>query len=405
MSRKDTQSELTPRLRFPEFQDAGPWEVTRLAEVVQQKAGNSKLIKGKLYSEARPGRFPGFSASGQDVWLDEFEQSGKAIIVSAVGARCGRCFLADGKWSAIANTHILFPDPRRIDILFLFATVTRDGFWVISGSGQPFVKVRDSLEQPVPLPSLEEEKKIADCLGSLDDLIAAEGRKLEALRDHKKGLMQQLFPREGESRPRLRFPEFADAGEWVAQSIGEFGDISMCKRILAHQTNDRDGVPFFKIGTLGATPDAYISRERYEEYRRRYSFPRLGEVLITCAGTVGKCVPYDGEDAYYQDSNIVWIENPETVVSNQFLFVVLTNVDWSKLNSTTITRIYLDDLRNLRIKVPRVNAEQQHIVDCLSSLDELIAAQSDKLDALRTHKRGLMQQLFPAPDVKAWGHR
>jgi len=190
------EGETTPRLRFPEFRNAGPWEVMRLEDYIEQKAGDSKLIKGKLHSAPRDGRFPGFSASGQDVWLDTFEHAGPAIIVSAVGARCGRCFLADGKWSAIANTHILFPQKSDIDIRFLFEVVTQDGFWIISGSGQPFVKVRDSLRQEVLLPSLPEQQKIADCLSSLDELIELQAKQLEALQTHKKGLMQQLFPQE-----------------------------------------------------------------------------------------------------------------------------------------------------------------------------------------------------------------
>jgi type I restriction enzyme S subunit len=254
----------------------------------------------------------------------------------------------------------------------------------------------EAFEFPVPT-SPAEQQKIADCLTSLDEVIAAQGRKVEALKAHKKGLMQHLFPQEGQTLPRLRFPEFRDGPDWDTRTIGVFGDISMCKRIFASQTNDREGVPFYKIGTLGGKPDAYISREVYEHYRARYCFPKVGDVLITCAGTVGKCVVYDGEDAYYQDSNIVWIENSEAVVSNRFLHAVLINYDWSKLNSTTIARIYLDDLRNVRILVPLVKAEQQRIADCLSALDARLTAEAARLDALKTHKKGLMQGLFPAP--------
>jgi type I restriction enzyme S subunit len=192
------EGETTPRLRFPEFRDAGEWEVRPLGTFVRHTAGNPNLIKGRLHPEPAPRRFPGFSASGQDVWLDDFEHSGHAVVVSAVGARCGRCFMAKGKWSAIANTHILFPKERRIDVRFLYAIVTRNGFWITSGSGQPFVKVRESLSQRLPLPSLEEQQKIADCLSSLDELIEVEAKRLDALKAHKKGLMQQLFPQEVE---------------------------------------------------------------------------------------------------------------------------------------------------------------------------------------------------------------
>ena len=169
------------------------------------------------------------------------------------------------------------------------------------------------------LPQLKEQQKIADCLSSIDELIAAQNQKLDILKAHKKGLLQQLFPAEGETLPRLRFPEFRDASEWEEKKLGEIGDILMCKRIFAQETNDTEGVPFYKIGTLGSKPDAFISKNLFDEYKAKYNFPRKGEILITCSGTVGKCLPYDGNDAYYQDSNIVWIDNPSLVVRNEFL--------------------------------------------------------------------------------------
>jgi type I restriction enzyme S subunit len=155
-------------------------------------------------------------------------------------------------------------------------------------------------------------------------------------------------------------------------------------------------VPFYKIGTLGSTPDAFIAREKFEDYRRKYNYPLKGEILITCAGTVGKCLPYDGNDAYFQDSNIVWLHNLSEEVSNEFLFFHLTHVNWDRLNSTTITRIYGSNLTNLVIAYPTNPSEQHRIASCLSSLDELITAEGQKLEGLKTHKRGLMQQLFPS---------
>ncbi len=201
--------------------------------------------------------------------------------------------------------------------------------------------------------------------------------------------------------PKLRFPEFRDGEGWSEKKLGGVGDVLMCKRVFANETNDSGGVPFYKIGTLGGAPDAYINKELFDDFRSGYNYPRVGEVLITCSGTVGKCLPYDGRDAYYQDSNIVWIDNPTQTVSNEFLLRILTNVNWGKLNSTTITRIYGPDLKGLLIRFPKEPAEQQKIASCLSSLDELIAAELRKLDALKAHKKGLMQQLFPAPEGEA----
>ena len=171
----------------------------------------------------------------------------------------------------------------------------------------------------------------------------------------------------------------------------------MCKRILVSQTNTEDGVPFYKIGTIGSTPDAYISKELFDDYKVKYNYPRKGEVMITCAGTVGKCVVYDGEDAYFQDSNIVWIDNPTQYISNGFLFHLLSKVDWRKLNSTTIIRIYNDDLRNLKMSYPR-KEEQQKISHLLSLLDERIATQNKIIEKYKSLIKGLrvccMQRVY-----------
>ena len=191
--------------------------------------------------------------------------------------------------------------------------------------------------------------------------------------------------------PNLRFPEFQ--GEWEKCKLGDLCNVLMCKRILASQTNTEEGVPFYKIGTIGNTPDAYISQELFDEYKAKYNYPHKGEVMITCAGTVGKCVIYDGKDAYYQDSNIVWIDNPSQYITNEFLYHLLAKVDWRKLNSTTIIRIYNDDLRNLKLNYPQVE-EQQKISRFLTLLDERIATQNKIIGKLQSLIKGIADKLF-----------
>lgn len=181
--------------------------------------------------------------------------------------------------------------------------------------------------------------------------------------------------------------------------MGDLCNVLMCKRILASQTNTEDGVPFYKIGTIGSTPDAYISKELFDDYKVKYSYPHKGEVMITCAGTVGKCVVYDGEDAYFQDSNIVWIDNPTQNISNGFLFHLLSKVDWRKLNSTTIIRIYNDDLRNLKMSYPQ-KEEQQKISHLLSLLDERITTQNKIIEDLKKLKSAIIEKLFCSPKNK-----
>ena len=191
--------------------------------------------------------------------------------------------------------------------------------------------------------------------------------------------------------PNLRFPEFQ--GEWKKCKLGDLCNVLMCKRILASQTNTEEGVPFYKIGTIGNAPDAYISKELFDDYKTKYNYPHKGEVMITCAGTVGKCVIYDGKDAYYQDSNIVWIDNPSQCISNSFLYHLLAKVDWRKLNSTTIIRIYNDDLRNLKLSYPQIE-EQQKISRYLSLLDERIATQNKIIEDLKELKSAIIEEHY-----------
>ena len=167
----------------------------------------------------------------------------------------------------------------------------------------------------------------------------------------------------------------------------------MCKRIMAAQTNTEGGVPFYKIGTIGGKADAYISKDLFDEYKMKYSFPHKGEVMITCAGTVGKCIIYNGEDSYYQDSNIVWIDNPNEIISNDFLYHLLSKINWSHLNSTTIVRIYNDDLRNLKLYYPH-HDEQKKITHLFQLINERIATQNKIIDKLQSLIKGISSRIF-----------
>lgn len=146
----------------------------------------------------------------------------------------------------------------------------------------------------------------------------------------------------------------------------------MCKRILKSQTNEFSGIPFYKISTFGGTPTVYIDEKIYREYKEKYSYPKKGDILISAAGTIGKTVIFDGEDSYFQDSNIVWIENDESKVTNQFLYYFLQTNPFITTNGSTIKRLYNDNLRDTKIpNVPSI--QQQHqITDVLGTLDKKI---------------------------------
>ena len=162
------------------------WSVVRGTDLFPTRSGNSKLIKGRLYSEPGPKRYPGYSAAGQDVWLDDWEHEGTAIILSAVGARCGKAFLAARRWSAIANTHVIWVMPEITAPAYAMLNLNNEDFWVRSGGAQPFVKVRATLEKPFHLPPLAEQHRIVakvDELMGLCDSLEAGREKREATRD------------------------------------------------------------------------------------------------------------------------------------------------------------------------------------------------------------------------------
>lgn len=166
--------------------------------------------------------------------------------------------------------------------------------------------------------------------------------------------------------------------------LGEIGEIRMCKRILKSETNPYFGIPFYKIGTFGKIADAFIDPILYKHYIKSYSFPRKGDVLISTAGTIGKSVIYNGEDAYFQDSNIVWIEHDQSIVLNEFLYYLLNSIQWIPSKGSTIFRLYNDDIRNKEVFLPSIK-EQRGIVSVLSSIDrkiELNRAVNQNLEAM-----------------------
>lgn len=187
--------------------------------------------------------------------------------------------------------------------------------------------------------------------------------------------------------------------EMTQYKLSDIGEVCMCKRILKSETNSDGGIPFFKIGTFGNIADVYIEKEKFEEYKSKYSYPKKGEILISAAGTIGRLVVYNGEDAYFQDSNIVWIDNDESKVLNQYLYYCYQGITWKVSTGSTILRLYNDDIRNTVIRVPSLS-EQKKIAAVLSALDDKIALNkkmNQKLEAMakRLYDYWFVQFDFP----------
>ena len=266
---------------------------------------------------------------------------------------------------------------ERISPMFAFYYFFVLGEWCksnVNTSSFPSVDMARLMKQLFPIPPLavqEEIVRILDKFTTLEAELDCRKRQYEYYRN-------QLLSLDVINRERK-----LDYVESVP--LGKIGEIRMCKRILKEQTKDSGDIPFYKIGTFGKTPNSYISKELFKEYKLKYNYPKIGEVLISASGTIGKAVIFDGEDAYFQDSNIVWIENDESMVLNKYLFYCYQIAKWKIAEGGTIQRLYNDNLKKTMIPVPYFGdnkkslAEQERIVSILDKFETLTTSISEGL--------------------------
>ena len=194
--------------------------------------------------------------------------------------------------------------------------------------------------------------------------------------------------------PALRFKGFTD--DWEQRKLGDFGNVAMNKRIFKNQTSDSGEIPFYKIGTFGKKANSFISKKLFEQYKAKYPYPKIGDILISASGSIGRTVVYKGEDAYFQDSNIVWL-NHDKQLTNSFLKQFYLIVKWKGLEGSTIKRLYNKDILSTVINVPSVQ-EQGKIGDIFSMLDNLITLQQRKLEQLTLLKKAMLQRILTTND-------
>lgn len=181
--------------------------------------------------------------------------------------------------------------------------------------------------------------------------------------------------------------------DWEDEKLGELAKVCMCKRIFADQTTESGEIPFFKIGTFGKEADAYISRSLYEDFKHRFTFPQKGDVLISAAGTLGRSVIFDGKDAYFQDSNIVWLDIDKTKLCNEYLYHYYKVIQWASSEGSTIARLYNGIICDTHIALPKVD-EQEQIAGILSEMDKLIFTLEKQISKKKAIKQGAMQELL-----------
>ena len=246
------------------------------------------------------------------------------------------------------------------------------------GAGIQHPSMLDVLNIMIPVPPIEVQEEIVRILDSFSDYAAELQAELQARKQQYEYYRNLLLTFNPSAYGCGTDDEQKDGvTTWGGHNykiqwkkLGEIGNICMCKRILKHQTNTKSGIPFYKIGTFGKVADSYISEDLFMEYKKKYSFPQKGEILISASGTIGRAVIYDGEDAYFQDSNIVWINNDESMVLNKYLYYFYQIVDWN-VEGGTIKRLYNTNLSNTPIPIPPLEL-QEKIVAILDRFETLV---------------------------------
>lgn len=386
--KEDGKSALTPKLRFPEFRDAEGWEESTLGSVCHMQSGKF-VAASDIYEQLTQGLYPCYGGNGLRGYTKSYTHSGKFPLIGRQGALCGNVKLGFGQFHATEHAVVATAETG-VDMDWLFYVL---GFLNLNrfatGQAQPGLSVAVIEKVPVAKPVYEtEQQKIAECLSSVDEVIAAQARKLDALKTHKKGLMQQLFPREGETQPRRRFPEFQNAREWTVLNLGKVAENLDNRRVpITSSHRDAGDIPYY--GASGVVD--YVAGFIFDE-----------DLL---------CVSEDGANLVARTYPIAFPISGKTWVNNHAHVLRFENRCTQKFVEVYLNSIKLDDfitgmaqpklnkamLGSIPIPHPDV-PEQQRIADCLTSLDDLIAAQTQKLEVLKTHKKGLMQQLFPSPE-------
>ena len=261
----------------------------------------------------------------------------------------------------------------------------------LQGTSIKGITKEDLLSKKISLPEIEEQSAIGSLFRTLDDLLASYKHNLANYQSLKATMLSKMCPKAGQTVPEIRLDGFE--GEWKEMTLGSLGSVAMNKRIFKDETSENGDIPFYKIGTFGGTADAFISKEKFKEYKEKYPYPEIGDILISASGSIGRTVVYNGEDAYYQDSNIVWLKHDQQL-DNSYLQQYYEIIKWSGIEGTTIKRLYNKNILETNIFLPPSVYEQQAVGSYFSNLDNLIATHQEKISQLETLKKKLLQDMF-----------
>jgi len=412
---------LVPKLRFPEFRGAEAWNPITLQEAsipVTERVGERKLTPVSI--SAGIGFVPQAEKFGRDISGNQYQlytlvRDGDFVFNKGNSLKFPQgCVYQLQGWGQVAAPNVF--------ICFRLKSGYSDGFFrqcfeqnqhgrqlkrhITSGArsnGLLNISKETFFGVEIPTPNPAEQQKIAECLSSVDELIAAQARKVNALKTHKKGLVQQLFPDDGETVPKLRFPEFKNSEKWSEMRLGDIGRVIRGASPRPKGDPRYYGGPIPRLMVQDVTRDGKWVTPRIDSLTiegAKLSRPcKAGTLTIVCSGTVG-VVSFLAVDACIHDGFLALIEIDEARVTKDFLYHSLSTLRLQFEDGAThggvFTNLTTSGIQQFTIKCP-TPSEQQRIATCLSSIDDLITSENQKLESLNSHKEGLMRQLFPSP--------
>ena len=411
---KTKKNRVVPKLRFPEFRDGGDWEEKNLIDVAD-KGVKWSFIGGPFGSNLKASDYTNKGVRViqlQNIGDGEFVNDSKIytsvekadellanniyphdIIMSKMGDPVGRaCIIPDthDRYVMCSDGIRLVVDEDKYSKYFVYSFINSDTFRASvesksTGSTRKRIGLSHLKNLPLLIPNLPEQQKIADCLSSLDDLINAENEQLDALQEYKAGLLQQLFPAEGETTPKLRFAEFKDDGDWELMELESCLDYLQPTKYIVQSTDYKDK---YSTPVLTAGKTFILG---YTDEKTGVFSEQIPVIIFDDFTTASKFVDFP----FKVKSSAMKILLAKDSFDIKFLYESIQNLDYE---TGVHKRHWISVFSKIRVAVPKLK-EQQKIADCLSSLDNLIQAKDKQIDALKDHKQGLMQQLFPTQNM------
>lgn len=375
-----------------------PWPMVRLGDVcdeIKDRIQSSKISVGEYVTTDNMVKNCGGIVLAEyvpsDIGLVEYHKGD--VLIANIRPYLKKIWLADHDGGCSSDVVVFRSNTDGLSSEYLYSVLSQDAYFEYVMQKPRGTKMprgdRDWMKEfRFPLPSLSVQREI----------VARLERELAAVEKMKNGFETMAETAKAEFKAELKevFEEISRGGA-ETRRLGEIGRVAMCKRVLKAQTSEDGDVPFFKIGTFGKEPNAYISNELFREFVKKFSYPKKGDVLISAAGTIGRTIVFDGKPSYFQDSNIVWLEHDGTMATNEYLHCFYWSKPWKVSDGATIPRIYNGDIESAEIPLPSLPVQRQ-IVTRLSTAkaraEKLEAKARDGVAVCATMRKSILKEAF-----------